>query len=65
MIPMFSKQASQAFDLTSSLKNKQHDPCWHLYVEPASFDIVGWVNAVTARGDIRRRFARIITGGRK
>ena len=54
---MFRKQPA-GFDLTASLTRKQHDPCWFLETAPASFDIIGHINRVVARGDIRSMFAK-------
>lgn len=52
-----------AFDLTASLKSKQHDPCWFLPVEPQDHELEARITNNLRKGDIRRRFA-LLAGAR-
>lgn len=51
-----------AFDLTASLRSKQHDPCWFMPVEPQSHELEARITNNIRKGDIRRLFALIVGG---
>ncbi len=54
------------FDLTASLRRNQgNDPCWFAPVaEQDGFSLSAWIDAATKRGDVRRRFALKVVGGK-
>lgn len=63
MLSLFTRPS---FDLTASLRRTQgNSPCWFLEVaEQDGFSLSAWIDASVKRGDVRRRFALKVVGGK-